>query len=369
VILLAFRCVQSSARTAWSLPASGLRAVCWHTCTPFCLSDTIWIMKVVVTGGAGYIGSHVVRRLVGRGDKVVVIDLLESSSEKSLPEGVELVKGDVGDRGVWERVLGGSDVNAILHFAGYIQAGESVLEPGKYLTNNLVKPVVMLEAMVKSGVNKLIFSSSAGIYGNPEKLPIWEDHSKRPTNPYGVTKWLFEEVLGYYDRKYGIKSVSLRYFNAAGAEVGGKYGEAHIPESHIIPLAIEAAKSGGEFKLFGTDYPTADGTCVRDYIHIEDLGEVHLLALEKLLGGAQTDAINVGSGKGWTNRQVLEMVERVVGKKINIREGPQRAGDAHTLVAGVEKMKKEWGWEPKHSDLAEIVRSAWEWHSGHPEGY
>ena len=326
-------------------------------------------MKVVVTGGAGYIGSHVVRRLVGRGDTVVVVDLLESSSEKSLPSGVEIVKGDVGDKSVWEKVLGAGGVEAILHCAGYIQAGESVVSPGKYLNNNVVKPVVMLEAMVKSGVNKLIFSSTAGIYGNPEKLPIGEDHPKRLTNPYGLSKWLFEEVLGYYDRKYGMRSISLRYFNAAGAEAGGKYGEAHIPESHIIPLAIESIKSGGEFKLFGTDYPTADGTCVRDYIHIQDLGEVHLLALSKLAEGSQTEAFNVGSGKGWTNRQVLEMVEKVAGGKINVREGPARAGDAHTLVAGVEKIKKEWGWTPKHGDLVEIVGSAWEWHSKHPGGY
>jgi UDP-glucose 4-epimerase len=317
-------------------------------------------MKILVTGGAGYIGSGVVRMLGDRGVEVVVLDSMEFGHKNGLGNKARLVEGNVGDEVLLDK-LGEEKFDGVLHFAGYIQAGESVTLPQKYLENNVVRSSALLRMMVKFNIRKIIFSSTAAVYGEPEYVPIDEMHPKKPTNPYGLSKWHFEELLDYYDRKHGIKGISLRYFNASGARLDGLSGEAHAPETHVIPLALRAAELGGEMALFGTDYPTEDGTCVRDYIHVEDLAEAHCVALDALVNGHDSDQFNLGTGKGLSNRQVLKEVEKTVGKPLKVVEKARREGDPHTLVANANKIKKDLGWEAKYSDMETIVKTAWEW--------
>lgn len=326
-------------------------------------------MRILVTGGAGYIGSHMTRKLVELGHEVVVLDSMELGHRGAIPPEAEVVVGDIGDEKVVREITEKKTPEAVIHFAAYAKVGESVKEPEKYFMNNLVKPARMVKILVEAGVNKLIFSSTAAVYGNPTKVPITEDQEKRPTNPYGLAKWCFEQVLDYYDGATCLRSIRLRYFNACGAALDGSNGEDHRPESHIIPKAIEAITKGEEFQLFGTDYPTADGTCVRDYIHIEDLISAHVLALKALEGGHKTDVFNVATGKGYSNRQILETVEQITGKKFKIREAPRRAGDPAELVADSTKLQRELGWKPTNSSLETIIGSAWKWHVGHPDGY
>lgn len=317
---------------------------------------------VFVTGGAGYIGSHTVRVLVECGRRVVVFDRFPRGTSM-VPSGVRAVEGDLADLDAVTAALRASGACAVLHFAGYIAAGESMQEPTKYFHNNVACGINLLEAMVRCGVGQIIFSSSAGVYGDPQQLPIPEEHPCNPASVYGETKYLFERLLGWYDRTKGIRSVSLRYFNAAGAHPSGELGEAHEPETHLIPIAMDAALGvRPELELFGSDYPTRDGTCVRDYIHVMDLAEAHVLALDALEKGAPSTVYNLGNGVGYTNLEVVKAIEEATGRPVPFRFGPRRPGDAAELFASSGKARRELGWQPKHPDLLSIVASAWQWH-------
>ena len=326
-------------------------------------------MNILVTGGAGYIGSHMVRMLVEEGHEVVVLDTMEFGHGNAIPKQATLVKGDIGDRGAVDAAFSHRPVGAVIHFAGYISVEESVSEPKKYFHNNLVSPIILLEAMEAHGVDKIIFSSTAAVYGEPTVVPIPEDHLKNPTNPYGLSKWCFEHYLGIVDRQKKIRSISLRYFNAAGAALDGNHGEAHAPEIHIIPLGLFAAMNNKEFYLYGDDYPTKDGSCVRDYIHIEDLCRAHILGLDALERGHKTDVFNVGTGVGITNKEVIAEIKKQTGVDFPVAIKSRRPGDPAVLIADPAKLKKELNWEPMCSDISTIVGSAWKWHSKHPEGY
>ncbi len=319
-------------------------------------------MKILVTGGAGYIGAITAFELASSGHEVVVFDHFKTHSVEKIGNLPYLV-GDLNSYSAVKEALEKIRPHAVMHFAAYIQMGESVENPRKYYENNVLGSFNLARAMVETGVDKLIFSSSAGIYGNPASLPIKEDAPPLPTNPYGETKLAVERMFRWYEKPYGLRSISIRYFNAAGASLNGKYGEDHAEESHLIPNILSAQKEDREFTLFGGDYPTPDGTCVRDYIHVADLVEAHIKALSKLESGASSNYYNAGTGKGYSNMEVIKMVEEVTGKPVRIKILPRRDGDASTLVADVTKIKAELNWTPKHSDLATIVRSAYSWHS------
>lgn len=327
-------------------------------------------MNVLVTGGAGYIGSHMARMLQGRGIKTVVLDTLERGHKESLGPDITLAVGDVVDNSLVGDIITQHHIDAVIHFAGYIFVGESVEKPHMYFSNNLLHSMGMLETMKQHGVKRLIFSSTAAVYGTPRTVPIPEDHPKNPESPYGLSKWNFEELLAYYSNAYDMRSISLRYFNAAGASLDGMYGESHDPEGHIIPLAIAAAMGKREsFTLMGTDYDTPDGTCIRDYIHVEDLCIAHIKALEALEDGHGTDAFNVGTGIGISNRQIVAKVKEISGTDFIVHEADRRAGDPHTLVADSSRLQSALGWKPEHSDIDTIVSSAWKWHNNKPGGY
>jgi UDP-glucose 4-epimerase len=324
-------------------------------------------MTVLVTGGAGYIGSHMVRMLVTAGHTPLVLDSLEFGHRSAIPDSVKLFVGNVGDKKILQSVFQ-PKIDAVIHFAGYTSVPESVKEPAKYFTNNLVRPITLLESIIKHRIKYFIFSSTAAVYGQPTILPIPESHPKAPTNPYGLSKYCFEQLLGYYDRQFGLKSISLRYFNACGASLDGSHGEDHSPEGHIIPNCLKAAINNTEFTFFGTDFPTPDGSTIRDYIHIEDLCSAHLLALQALKNGHSTDGFNVGTGIGHSSKDILAAIQKVTGK-FAVKFAPRRAGDPAELVADSTRLQKELGWQPKHSDLDTIIKSAYTWHSSHPRGY
>lgn len=325
-------------------------------------------MKILVTGGAGYIGSHMVRLLLERGYEVVVFDSLVGGHRDALPQNCPLVVGDLFDGALLKKWLKEEKISAVMHFAGFISMEESVKDPHKYFRNNVFGTLSLLEAMANVGVKKFIFSSSAGVYGNPSRVPITEDEPCNPTNPYGESKLIVEKILRWHGETHGLKFVSLRYFNASGAALDGSIGEDHHPETHLIPLAIQAALENEEFTIFGSDYPTKDGTCIRDYIHVLDLCESHLLALKALEEG-RSEIFNVGTGEGFTNKEVVEMVKKISGVNFRVKFGPRRMGDATELIASPVKIKKELGWQPKYSDLKTIVKTAWQWYKIHPEGY
>ncbi len=326
-------------------------------------------MNILVTGGAGYIGSHMVRMLALSGHHVVVLDSMEFGHTQAIPSSVVFLHGGVGDKTIIDDIFTKEKIDAVIHFAGYISVEESVRDPKKYFHNNLISPITLLEAMVAHHVDKLIFSSTAAVYGNPTEVPIPEDHPKDPTSPYGLSKWCFELYLSLFDRQKDIRSISLRYFNASGASLDGKFGEAHAPETHIIPLGIRAAVENKQFFLFGDDYPTRDGSCVRDYIHVEDLCTAHVLALEALAHGHGSDIYNVGTGIGITNKEVIEQIKEETGIDFPIAIKERRAGDPAELIADPTKIKQEFGWTPKYSDIKTIVKTAWKWHQTHPNGY
>ncbi|MFC1627172.1 UDP-glucose 4-epimerase GalE [Patescibacteria group bacterium] len=319
-------------------------------------------MKVLVTGGAGYIGAITADELKKQGFEVVIFDSLENGYKESVKE-FKLIKGNIKDHKLVEKTLKEEKIEAVMHFAAYIQMGESMENPSKYFDNNTYGSTCLINAMLKMGVKKMVFSSTAGVYGNPERVPIKEDDRKLPENPYGESKLMVEKILEWADKVNGFKSIAIRYFNAAGASLDGKLGEAHQPESHLIPNVIKAVMEDKEFQLFGDDYPTADGTCIRDYVHVLDLASAHILALKALKDGAKTDVFNAGTGKGYSNKEVIEMVEKVNGKKVKLKVEKRRAGDANELVADSSKLQKELGWRPKHSDLETIIKTAWKWHS------
>jgi UDP-glucose 4-epimerase len=317
-------------------------------------------MKILITGGAGYIGGTVTRRLLAGGHAVTIYDNLCHSKRSAVASGAEFVEGDIADRKLIEQTLKAGQFQGIMHFAALIEAGESMQRPEIYFRNNTAGTLTLLEAMLATGHNRLVFSSTAACYGEPVTTPILEDAKLEPTNAYGESKLLVEHMLRWFNRIHGFRYASLRYFNVAGAIEG--YGEAHEPESHLIPLVLDVALGRRKnIKIFGSDYPTHDGTCVRDYIHVSDLADAHLLALAAL---ETKDRViyNIGNGHGFTVREVIDSVRRVTGRPIPVEECPRREGDPAVLVAGSEKIKHELGWKPRFVDLDSIVASAWEWH-------
>lgn len=317
-------------------------------------------MKVLVTGGGGYIGSFMVKILCDRGDDVYVVDNFERGFRDAVDNRVTIIEGDLLDSDFVVKTFQ-EPFDAVIHFAGLISVAESVKEPGMYFESNIMGALNILDAIKEKHI-KFIFSSTAAVYGNPIEVPIPEDHPKNPTSPYGVSKLMVEDILKWYNQLFHQEYVILRYFNASGAALDGSLGERHNPETHIIPIAIEAALQGGDFFIFGNDYDTKDKTCERDYIHVLDLVEAHVLALESEVGVAG-EVFNVGSGVGFTNKEVVRMVEKVSGKKLNIIEKERRPGDPARLVADASKIKKSLNFTPKHSDLETIVKTAYLWHS------
>lgn len=326
-------------------------------------------MNILVTGGAGYIGSHTVKELVQKKHRVVVLDNL-SRGHRAAVKGAELVQGDTADRGLLEALFLSHQIEAVMHFAASSLVGESVRSPAEYYQNNVVKGLSLFDAMVKCGVRFLVFSSTAAVYGEPLAVPIPERHPAAPTNPYGATKLALEDAMRWYDGAYGLRYASLRYFNAAGADPGGDIGEDHDPETHLIPLVLKAALGlSPGIEVFGADYPTPDGTCIRDYIHVNDLADAHVLALEALVSGAPSEVYNLGSGSGYSVLEVIRAAGEVGGRPVEVRYGPRRPGDPAVLVAGSEKIKKQLSWQPRFDDLKVILETACRWHKNHPRGY
>jgi UDP-glucose 4-epimerase len=327
-------------------------------------------MRLLVTGGAGYVGSVVTAELLRAGHAVVVLDNLSRGHRSALPKGAELVVADLADAAALHQILQAHRVDAVLHFAALIEAGESMQVPERYFRNNSASTLALLEAMLANGVKRFVFSSTAALYGNPERIPIEEDAPLRPTNAYGESKLLVEQMLAWFHRIHGLRYASLRYFNAAGA--AGALGEDHRPESHLIPLVLQVALSKRErVSVYGADYPTPDGTCVRDYIHVSDLASAHLLALHALdtPRGQQPLLYNLGNGRGFSVREVIAAARRVTGHAIPALDAPRRPGDPAVLVASSEKIRRELAWQPQHPELEAIINSAWEWKRRHPDGY
>ena len=326
-------------------------------------------MASLVTGGAGYIGSHCVAALLDQGADVVVVDDL-SKGHRQAVKGGRLYIGDVADQHFLDGVFSRENVEAVIHFAAYSLVGESMSIPDEYFRNNVTAGLTRLRSMVAHKVPYLVFSSTAATFGEPVRTPIEEDDPQVPTNPYGESKLIVEKMLKWCDRAYGLKYCALRYFNVAGARADGSIGEAHRPETHLIPLILSVAQGRRDsLKLFGTDYPTPDGTCVRDYIHVEDLIDAHMLALEYLKRENTSNAFNLGNGTGFSNRQIIDAARRVTGHPIPVVEEGRRPGDPAVLIASSKKAMDVLGWQPKYTNVEEIIRTAWNWHSIHPDGY
>ncbi|MDK2885938.1 MAG: UDP-glucose 4-epimerase [Thermosipho sp. (in: thermotogales)] len=318
-------------------------------------------MSILVAGGAGYIGSHVCKMLSNKGYDVIVYDNL-SHGYKSFAKWGEFIPGDISDEQLLDNVFKHYNIEAVMHFCAYIEVGESVKDPQKYYINNVSNTITLLKVMLKNNIKKFIFSSTAAVYGHPERIPIKEDDPKNPINPYGRSKWMVEQILEDYDKAYGLKSIRFRYFNAAGADEETEIGEAHNPETHLIPLILDAALGVREdIKIFGTDYDTKDGTCIRDFIHVNDLADAHIKGLEYLLDGGETDYFNLGSGDGYSVREVIDAVKRVTKTNFKVVEADRRPGDPPYLIANSEKARKKLGWSPKYS-LEEIIETAFKWH-------
>jgi UDP-glucose 4-epimerase len=330
-------------------------------------------VHLLVVGGAGYIGSVTVAEALAAGHRVTVYDSLVTGHRAAISPGARFVQADFSDAAALDRLLSEDRPDGVVFYGGFIAAGESMEKPGLYFANNVSGVITLLNALVDHGVRRFVFSSSAAIYGHPKTLPIPEDAPLVPTNPYAETKVVVERLLAWYDSQCGLRSVSLRYFNAAGAT--DALGEDHRPETHLIPTVLQVALGRRPvLDLYGTDYPTADGTCIRDYVHVVDLARAHLLALARCedlpvgqAGGSA--AYNLGNGRGFSNRQVIEAARRVTGHPIPVREAPRRPGDPEALIAGSEKARRELGWEPKFPGLEDMIQSAWHWHQTHPEGY
>lgn len=320
---------------------------------------------ILVTGGAGYIGSHAVLALQRAGYEVIVLDNLVYGHRELVEDvlKVELVVGDTSDRLLLDRLFATRDIAAVMHFAAYIAVGESVVEPAKYYRNNVSSTLTLLEAMVAANIKRLVFSSTCAIYGEPQQIPMTEDHPQNPLSPYATSKWMVEKILADFDLAYNFKSVAFRYFNASGAESSGLLGEDHNPETHLIPLILLAALGKREsIAIFGTDYPTPDGTALRDYIHVTDLASAHILGLEYLLQGGASQAFNLGNGSGFSVREVIETAQQVTGREIKVVERDRRPGDAPILVGSSAKVQKILNWQPQYADLSKIVADAWQWH-------
>ena len=327
-------------------------------------------MSILVLGGAGYIGSHTVYELIDKGADVVIADNLETGHIEAVHPKARFYKGDIRSRGFVDNIFENEEIHAVIHFAANSLVGESMVDPLKYYDNNVCGTKVLLESMIAHDVKKIVFSSTAATYGEPENIPIMEDDRTCPTNTYGETKLAMEKMMKWTDAAHGLKYVALRYFNACGAHVSGSIGEAHSPETHLIPLILQVPLNQREYiSIFGDDYDTKDGTCIRDYIHVTDLAQAHILALKYLLDGGDSNIFNLGNGIGFTVKEVIETAKKVTGLEINAKIAPRRAGDPARLIASSDKAREVLGWNPQHADLEEIIASAWKWHSTHPHGF
>jgi len=330
-------------------------------------------MNILVVGGAGYIGSFVSKVLTEKGHRVTVFDNLSLGHRAAVGPEMDFVRGDLADRTALDDVLSSEHFDGVMHFAAFSAVGESMVNPLAYYRNNVANTINLLQAMIDSDVNRFIFSSSAAVFGNPVKVPITEAHPQRPINPYGEGKSMVERVLRDADMAHGLRYVSLRYFNAAGASPRGEMGEDHRNETHLIPLALKAilgeTAGGKPLRIFGDDYETPDGTCIRDYIHVLDLADAHVRAMEYLFGGGKSDIFNLGNGKGFSVADVVQTAETVTGKKVPALKAQRRAGDPPILVASSDKITRTLGWQPRFPDLRAIIETAWKWHVNHPRGY
>lgn len=327
-------------------------------------------MRILVLGGAGYIGSHTVYELVDAGYEVIVIDNLLTGFKEAVHPQAKFYEGEIRDKIFLDNILSKEKIDGVIHFAASSQVGESMKNPLKYYNNNLCGTEVLLESMVEHGIDKIVFSSTAATYGEPESIPILETARTLPTNCYGETKLSMEKMFKWISKAHNLRYVSLRYFNACGAHPNGKIGEAHNPETHLIPLVLQVPNGKREYiSVFGNDYDTKDGTCVRDYIHVNDLAQAHILAMEYLSKGGESNIFNLGNGVGFTVKEVIETARKVTNHTIPIREEERRAGDPSVLIASSEKARKVLGWKPQYADLETIISTAWKWHVNHPDGY
>lgn len=328
-------------------------------------------MKILVAGGAGYIGSHTVYELIDNGADVVIIDSLETGHIEAVHPKARFYQGDIRDRAFLDDVLTKEkNIDGVIHFAANSLVGESMTNPLKYYDNNVYGTKVLLEKLIEYGINHVVFSSTAATYGEPKSIPIVETDPTQPTNAYGETKLAMEKMFKWCDVAHGLKYVALRYFNACGAHISGKIGEAHNPESHLIPLSLQVPNGKREsIKVFGTDYPTKDGTCVRDYIHVTDLAAAHILAVKYLIDGNESNTFNLGNGVGFTVNEVIEKAKQVTKLPIKVEQDARRAGDPAVLIASSEKAKEVLGWKPKYDSLETIIETAWNWHKNHPDGF
>lgn len=327
-------------------------------------------MKVLVTGGAGYIGSHVVKELLECGLEVLVYDNLSNGSRKSLPQEVNFIQGDLTNHSDLDFQLRNFRPDSVMDFSGRIEVGESMKTPLEFYRNNVLGLTNLLEAMAKNNVKKIVYSSSASVYGNPKKMPISETEKHNPTSVYGETKVIAENMLAFYRQIYGIKFISLRYFNVSGADKDGDIGEDHIHETHLIPLVLKTALGDNEkITIYGTNYSTKDGTCIRDYVHVTDLAKAHTISMQNLLNGGPGGIYNTGAGVGYSVKEIINIAKRITGKNIGYIEGPRREGDPTKLISDISKIQEELGWIPKMSNLDTIIETAWNWHKNNPEGY
>ena len=327
-------------------------------------------MAILVCGGAGYIGSHAVHALVEKGEQVVIVDNLQTGHRGALNPAAKFYEGDIRDASVLDKIFTENKIEAVIHFAANSLVGESMEKPLLYFNNNVYGMQVLLEAMVRHGVDKIVFSSTAATYGEPKRVPIHEDDETCPTNTYGETKLTMEKMMKWVSRANGVRYVSLRYFNAAGALPDGSIGEDHKTETHLIPLILQVPTGRRDhITVFGDDYPTPDGTCLRDYIHVVDLADAHVLALEYLRKGGASDIFNLGNGQGFSVKEMIAAAEKATGRSIKVEIGARRAGDPAQLIASSEKARSVLGWKPQFTDVEQVIGTAWKWHESHPHGY
>ncbi len=327
-------------------------------------------MAILVCGGAGYIGSHAVHALVEKGEQVVIVDNLQTGHRGALNPAAKFYEGDIRDAAVLDKIFTENKIEAVIHFAANSLVGESMEKPLLYFNNNVYGMQVLLEAMVRHGVDKIVFSSTAATYGEPKRVPIHEDDETCPTNTYGETKLTMEKMMKWVSRANGVRYVSLRYFNAAGALPDGSIGEDHATETHLIPLILQVPTGRRDhITVFGDDYPTPDGTCLRDYIHVVDLADAHVLALEYLRKGGASDIFNLGNGQGFSVKEMIAAAEKATGRSIKVEIGARRAGDPAQLIASSEKARTVLGWKPQFTDVEQVIGTAWKWHESHPHGY
>lgn len=325
---------------------------------------------ILVCGGAGYIGSHAVRQLIDRGEEVIIVDNLETGHEDAIHPQAKFYKVDIRDEEALDKVFAENKIDEVIHFAANSLVGESMTNPLKYFNNNVHGTEILLKVMVAHDVKKIVFSSTAATYGEPKNIPILESDETNPTNAYGETKLCMEKMMKWADKAHGVKYISLRYFNVAGAHESGEIGEDHNPETHLIPLILQVPLGKREFiSIFGDDYETHDGTCIRDYIHVTDLADAHILAVHKLREGSESNIYNLGSGNGFTVKEMIETARKVTGHEIPAKVCERRAGDPAKLVASLEKARRELGWVPKHENVEDMISSAWNWHQKHPNGF